>query len=114
MTKYLISFPSSAMSHLSEAELHAASEDSRAVVRAAKEAGVWVFGGALDDGAPPLLVAADGSTSAETYPERARFDGGFALFELPDDEAAVEWAARIAAACRCPQDVRPFHFDPES
>lgn len=48
MTKYLISFPSSAMS-FSEEDLRAASDASHAVVEEAKEAGVWVFGGAIDD-----------------------------------------------------------------
>jgi hypothetical protein len=28
-------------------------------------------------------------------------------------EAALEWAAKIAVACRCAQDVRKFGFDPE-
>ena len=44
MAKYLISFPSSAM-NLSDEELAAASVDSHTVVREAKAAGVWVFGG---------------------------------------------------------------------
>ncbi|WP_350349934.1 YciI family protein [Agromyces sp. G08B096] len=114
MTKYLISFPSSAMDHLSEVELQAASEESHAVVQEAKAAGVWVFGGAIDTGVPPVLVAGDGTVTDGTYPERAHLDGGFAILEVPSREAAVEWAARIATSCRCAQEVRPFHFDPES
>ncbi|WP_457447243.1 hypothetical protein [Roseateles sp. P5_E4] len=27
---------------------------------------------------------------------------------MPDREAAHRWAAKIAAACRCAQDVREF------
>jgi hypothetical protein len=29
-------------------------------------------------------------------------------------EEAIAWAARIAKACRCDQEVRVFGFDPES
>ena len=43
MTKYLISFPSSAMVFPPE-ELQAVSDASHAVVQEAKDAGVWVFG----------------------------------------------------------------------
>jgi hypothetical protein len=31
---------------------------------------------------------------------------------VPSRQAALEWAAKIAAACRCAQEVRPFMFDP--
>jgi hypothetical protein len=34
------------------------------------------------------------------------------LVEVPTREAALEWAAKIAAACRCAQEVREFMFDP--
>jgi hypothetical protein len=27
-------------------------------------------------------------------------------------EAALEWAAKITAACRCAQELREFMFDP--
>ena len=47
--KYLISFPSGAMD-VSVEELPAVSEASHAVVQQAKEAGVWVFGGGIDEG----------------------------------------------------------------
>jgi hypothetical protein len=31
---------------------------------------------------------------------------------VPTREEALEWAARIAAACRCAQEVREIMFDP--
>lgn len=113
MTKYLISFPSGAM-RVSPDELPAVAEAARAVVREAKSAGVWVFGGALDESIPPARVNADGTVTLGAYPETARIEGGYALFELPDLDAAHAWAAKLAAACRCAQEVRAFHFDPES
>jgi hypothetical protein len=32
--------------------------------------------------------------------------------DVPSREAALEWAAKIATACRCAQEVRGFMFDP--
>ncbi len=113
MTKYLISFPSSAMDFSAE-DLQAASEASHAVVQEAKDAGVWVFGGAIDESVPPVMVAADGAVTEGTYPQTSRIEGGYAILELPSREAALAWAARIAAACRCAQEVRAFHYDPAS
>ncbi|WP_109806145.1 transcription initiation protein [Sphingosinithalassobacter portus] len=112
MTKYLISFPSEAMM-LSDAEPEQAGRDSRAVIAAAKAAGVYVFAGGINEGVEPVKVAADGATSAELYPG-SRLNGGFAVFELPDRDAAVIWAARLAAACRCDQELREFLYDPAS
>ena len=113
MTKYLISFPSAAM-NLSEEDWVAAGEESHAVIREAKEAGVYVFGGGIDEDVAPVMVAADGTTTDETYPQTRQFDGGFCVLELPSREAAVEWAAKIAASCRCSQELRQFMYDPES
>jgi hypothetical protein len=113
MTKYLISFPSGAMDTSPE-HLQMASDASRAVVQQAKDAGVWVFGGAIDESVPPVLVDGAGVVTEGTYPETTQLEGGYSLLELPTHEAALEWAAKFAAACGCAQEVRAFHFDPES
>lgn len=112
MTKYLISFPSEAMV-LSDEEFIAAGVDSRAVIEEAKAAGVYVFGGGIDEGVDPVLVSADGSVTEETYPG-TQFTGGFTVLELPTREDAVEWARKIAVACRCSQELREFMYDPAS
>jgi hypothetical protein len=112
MTKYLISFPSEAMV-LTASELEAASFDSHAVIEEAKAAGVYVFGGGIDEQVSPVLVAADGSVSEEIYPG-SRINGGFAVLELPTREEAVKWAAKLARACRCSQELREFMYDPAS
>ncbi len=113
MTHYLISFPASAM-QVPASELPAVGEAARAVIREAKAAGIYRFGGGLNVDAPPVRVAGDGTLAAGAYPETERLDGGFCILTLPSREAAVAWAARIAAACRCPQELREFMFDPES
>lgn len=112
MTKYLISFPSEAMVLTAE-EFPIVVVDSHAVIEEAKAAGVYVFGGGIAEDVDPVLVSADGSVSTEIYPGTA-FNGGFLVLELPDREAAEAWASKIAAACRCSQELREFMFDPAS
>lgn len=113
MSKYLISFPSAAMV-LSLDEMRAASRDSHAVIEEAKTAGVYVFGGGIDESVAPVLVAADGTVTNGGYPSGPRLDGGFAVFECPSREVAIAWAARLAQSCRCRQELRVFHYDPAS
>jgi hypothetical protein len=113
VTKYLVSFPASAMD-VTEEDMAAVGETARAVIREAKAAGVYVFGGGINGDVAPLLVAADGTATNETYPQTREFDGGFCVLELPSREAAVQWAAKIARACRCSQELREFGYDPES
>lgn len=113
MTKFLISFPASAMDVPAE-DMPAVSDASRAVIRDAKAAGVYVFGGGINAGVAPAMVAADGSCTSETYRETREFDGGFCVLDLPSRTDAMQWAARLAAACRCAQELREFHDDPES
>jgi hypothetical protein len=112
MTKYLISFPSEAMV-LSDDEFVQAGIDSRAVVAEAKAAGVWVFGGGIDESVDPVLVAGDGTVTPGTYPG-SHLNGGWTVLEVPDRAAAEEWARKIAVACRCSQELREFMYDPES
>ncbi|MFT4468536.1 YciI family protein [Arthrobacter sulfonylureivorans] len=113
MTKYLISFPSAAMD-VPEEELPAVSDASHAVVQEAKVAGVWVFGGGIDTSVPPVMVDGDGIVSEGTYPQTAQLEGGYSVLELPSYDAALEWAAKFAVACRCAQEVRAFGYDPAS
>ncbi len=113
MTKYLVSFPASAMD-VPAAELAAVGEAARGVIREAKAAGVYVFGGGINSDVAPVMVAADGSLSQGTYAQTKEFDGGFCVLELPTRDAAIGWASKIAAACRCAQELREFGDDPES
>ena len=113
MTKYLISFPAQAMD-VPDEDMAAVSETSHRVIREAKDAGVYVFGGGINAEVASLMVAADGTCTNETYLQTKEFDGGFCVLELPSREAAVQWAAKLAKACRCSQELREFHYDPES
>ena len=113
MTKYLISFPASAMDVPAE-EMPDVSEAAHIVIREAKHAGVYVFGGGINAEVAPLMVGANREIRNETYRQTRELDGGFCVLELPSREAAIQWAAKIARACRCSQELREFHYDPES
>jgi hypothetical protein len=112
MTKYLISFPSEAMV-LTEEEFPTVVAESHAVIEEAKAAGVYVFGGGVNEQVDPVLVSADGAVSTDIYPG-SELTGGFTVLELPTRDDAVEWARKIAAACRCSQELREFMYDPAS
>ncbi|VXC32274.1 Transcription initiation protein [Arthrobacter sp. 9AX] len=113
MTKYLISFPGEAMVMPAE-EFEAVVEDAHAVIEDAKSAGVYVFGGGIDESVEPVLVSGDGTFTEGTYPGHKVPNGGYTILELPSREAALEWAAKIAVASRCPQEIRQFQYDPAS
>ncbi|WP_225444328.1 YciI family protein [Pseudomarimonas arenosa] len=99
--------------NLSEEELATVAEASHAVVREAKKAGVWVFGGGILS-QQASIVAVEGSVSAGPYPEIKAVLGGFAIVEVAAREEALQWAAKIASSCRCAQEVREIIFDPDS
>ena len=103
MAKYLISFPSAAMV-VPDGEWGAVGRDAHAVIDEAKAA----------EDVPPVLVSADGAVAMGGYPWAPTLDGDFTVLELPSRDEAIAWAARIAKACRCDQELRVFGFDPQS
>ncbi len=105
MTRYLISFDDGAMTFPKE-DLPDVAEAAHAVVRQAEEAGVWVFGGGLHSREEVSVVATDGTVT--DGPESKAYIGGFSVVDVPSREEALEWAGRIAVACRCAQEVREF------
>lgn len=113
MAKYLISFPSAAMV-VPGGELEAVGRAARAVIDEAKAAGVYVFAGGIDDAVPPVRVAADGAVAMGGYPWAPTLNGGFTVLELPSRDEAIAWAARLAKACRCDQELRVFGLDSQS
>jgi hypothetical protein len=112
MTRYMISFPSDAMDHITAEDEPEVGRAAHAVIQEAKDAGVYLFAGGLDEEIEPVMVAGDGTVSAGTYPQTKELNGGVTIVDVPTREAALEWAAKIAAACRCAQEVREFMFDP--
>jgi hypothetical protein len=113
MPRYLISFDDGSMNHIPEEDWPAVGVASHAVVREAKAAGVWIFGGGVER-QQSTVVATDGTITAGPVPETKAVIGGFSIIEVASREQALVWAARIAEACRCAQEVREIMFDPES
>ncbi|TCO46063.1 hypothetical protein EV646_10784 [Kribbella antiqua] len=107
MTKYLISFEDGAMD-FPEEDLPAVADAAHAVVQEAQDAGVLVFTGGLDYRQKHAVVDTDGMITDGPYPETKELIGGIFVVEVPTFEAALEWAAKVAVACRCAQDVREF------
>jgi hypothetical protein len=112
MMRYLISFDDGWMT-FPEEDLPAVAEAARKVVREAKDAGVWIWGGGLRTQSASV-VATDGTVTAGPNPETKAVLGGFSIIEVASREEALEWAAKIAVACRCTQEVREIMYDPES
>lgn len=110
MTRYLISFDDGAMTFPKE-DLPDVAKAAQAVAREAKDAGVWVFSAGLKR-QPASVVATDGTVTDGPYPETKEVLGGFAVVNVPSREEALEWAAKIAVACRCAQEVRELLPDP--
>ena len=107
MPRYLISFNDGDMT-FPESDLPEVARAARAVVQQAKDQGVFVFAGGL--GAPSLatLVSMNGTVTDGPKPATVDFIGGFTVVEVPTRQAALDWAAKIAVACRCSQEVREF------
>lgn len=111
MTQYLISFDEGAMA-VPEDELLKVAEAAHAVAQEAQDAGVWVFGGGLKDDEKASVVATDGAVTDAAAPGSKERLGGFAVIDVSSREEAQKWAAKIAVACRCAQEVREFMPDP--
>jgi hypothetical protein len=81
----------------------------------ARDAGIWVFAGGLQPGDLATVVDATGSepiVSDGPYLEPKEWIGGFWIFELPDLDAALDWAKEASLACGGKVEVRPFQDEP--
>jgi hypothetical protein len=109
MTMYLISFGFHAMDDIPGEDMPAVAKAAHAVIQEAVNAGVFVCGGGLEY-QRASIVATDGTVTGGPYPDAI---GGLTVVNVPAREEALEWAAKIAVACRCAQEVREFGPDPE-
>lgn len=112
MPLYLISFNEGAMQIPLE-ELATVTREALGVIRQVRDAGVYVCAGGLVAPAETCVVAVDGSVREGPDPAQRDFLGGFTVVDVPDRDQALHWAAKLAAACRCAQDVRELMPEPE-
>lgn len=80
-----------------------------------REAGAWVFAGALHppSSATVLRVRDDEVLTTDgPFVEAREFLGGFTVVRVPDLDAALGWGRRLAAAVApLAVEVRPFQGD---
>jgi hypothetical protein len=105
MAQYLISFNDGAMT-FPEEDLPDVAKAARAVVQEAKDAGAFVFAGGLRHPGEASVVATDGTITDGPNPESRDFIGGFTVVDVVTRGEALQWAGKIAVACRCAQEVR--------
>lgn len=108
MPEYLITFNAEWVPALTRDQIMDASRRTSALTAEMMEAGVWVFGAGLDDDslvAGVDLVQGKPVVLDGPYAETKEHLGGFAVVNVPDDEAARHWAAKMAVACGWPQQV---------
>jgi hypothetical protein len=75
-----------------------------------EQAGAWVFGAGLRPASTATVVRASGGDVSMTdgpYAETKEQMGGFWVIEAADLDGALDWAAKAAAACERPVEVRP-------
>jgi hypothetical protein len=72
-----------------------------------RAAGVWVFAGGLH---PPdtATIVRDELTTDGPFIEAKEHLGGFTVIDVPDAEAALDWARRLSRATTLPIESRPF------
>ncbi len=112
MARFIISFNDGDM-RIPDGQWQQVADESHAVVREAKVAGVWIFGGGFHT-YEPVVVTEDGQVKPGPLAQSDVVLGGFSVLEVKDAAEAYYWAAKIAKGCRCPQEVREFIDDPES
>ena len=84
---------------------------AKAVVDEMTAAHVYVFAGGLVEDGPVYSADPTGGDVLITggpYVETKEWLGGFAVVDVPDDEAAKMWASKIAEACGWTHEVRRF------
>jgi len=90
--------------------------DVRAMVQETKDAGVWVFNGALHEASTATVLRPKGDEVLMTdgpYAEAREHIGGLMIVRAPDLDAALEWGRKAALAITLPIEVRPFQGDGE-
>jgi hypothetical protein len=77
--------------------------------------GAWVFAGGLHPADVATVVRikdGDVLTTDGPFAETKEQLGGFWIIKAADLDAALGWAAKGAAACGGPVEVRPFQDEP--
>ena len=112
MKQYLLSvcYPAGS-SQPPPAALNKIMSDVSAVRGEMQSAGVWVFSGGLHaSNSATVLRHQDGDIVLTDGPfiESKEQIGGITIVQVPDLDAALSWARKLAGATTTPIEVRPF------
>jgi hypothetical protein len=110
MANYLMVFGAHAMDNIPDEDMPAVDQAAHAVTQEAINAGVYLVSGGLEDDKRSVIVAPDGTITEGQYPEAI---GGMTVMCVPSREQALEWAAKVAGACRCDVEVWELGADPK-
>lgn len=111
MAQYLLSIYQPAGAPPPLERLESIMRDVNAVRQEMQSAGVWVFAAGLHPTATATVVRVkDGDVLMTDGPfvEGKEHLGGFSIIRVPDLDAALEWAKKLAKATSLPIEVRPF------
>jgi len=114
MTQYLIATydkPETRSTPAEEMEPIIAAVD--ALIQESVDGGTFVFAGGLHDHSASTVVAPSGQVTDGPFLESKEYLGGFTVIDVPDLDAALAFAKRMAAASGLSQEVRPFQSEEE-
>ena len=120
MTQYLLAVHSyddagGLVQDVAPEEMQARFEATGAVNQKMVDAGVWVFGGGLVPPPSATVVKNQGGDVMITdgpFLETKEHLGGFWIIDVPDLDAALDWATQASLACVEAVEVRPFQDEP--
>jgi hypothetical protein len=81
---------------------------ARKVVEDMREAGVVLYAGGLEEEIKKAIGFDDQGVAGAPITKDGEFVGGLTIIDVPTDEEAKMWGARVAIACGWPQEVRKF------
>lgn len=101
----------------SEEEMQKTFADVDALNKELQEKSVWVYANGLQPADVANVVKVENDKIVTTdgpFSEAKEHLGGFWIIDVPNHDAALEWAGKAARACAGPVEVRPFQEEPES
>jgi hypothetical protein len=112
MTQYLIAFNDEWVSEHTADQIEAKSAAVRPVIDDMLAEGVLIFSHGGLDASTAVFSAEPGENGPiftdGPFVETKEHLGGFAVIDVPDDEAARYWAGRLVSVLDWPQEVHRF------
>lgn len=108
MSEYIIYFNQQWVGDHSDDWFAARGPLARAVVSEMKTAGVLVFAGGLEEDIELAFGADHEGIVSGPITATGEYLGGLTIIEVPSDQEAKMWGAKVGQACGWPQEIRKF------